>query len=92
MELATGDVKWSEPGFKTGVAIIEADGLLFVRSYQTLRLVEATPKGYTCRGEVQTHEFWKPTRNLTDFVSPVLSNGRLYIRTPEELICYRVRQ
>jgi hypothetical protein len=26
--------------------------------------------------------------NLTDFVSPVLSGGRLYIRTPEELICY----
>ena len=91
MELATGDVKWKEPGFKTGVAIIEVDGLLFVRSYQTLRLVEAAPKGYTCRGEVQTHEVWKPTRNLTDFVSPVLSAGRLYIRTPEELICYRVK-
>ena len=33
-----------------------------------------------------------PTRNLTDFVSPVLANGRLYIRTPEELICYRVKK
>ena len=91
MELATGKIHWSEPGFKTGVAIIEADGLLFVRSYGTLRLVEATPNGYKCRGSVQTHDNWKPTRNLTDFVSPVLSAGKLYIRTPEELICYRVK-
>lgn len=91
LDLATGKQRWSEPGFKAGVAIIEADGLLFVRSYRTLRLVEATPAGYFCRGEVQTHEVWKPTRNLTDFVSPVLANGRLYVRTPEELICYRVK-
>ena len=35
-------------------------------------------------------EFWKPTLNLLDMVQPVLSRGRLYIRTPEELICYHV--
>jgi outer membrane protein assembly factor BamB len=92
LDLTTGNQRWSEPAFKTGVAIIEADGLLFVRSYGTLRLVEANPKAYTCRGQVTTHAVWKPTRNLTDFVSPVLSNGRLFIRTPEELICYRVKQ
>ncbi|HWB06037.1 MAG TPA: PQQ-binding-like beta-propeller repeat protein [Verrucomicrobiales bacterium] len=91
LDLNTGNLLWSEPGFKAGVAIIEADGLLFVRSYGTLRLVEANDKSYTCRGEVKTHEVWKPTRNLTDFVSPVLSNGRLFIRTPEELICYKVK-
>ena len=44
---------------------MEADGLLLVRSYQTLRL-----------GEVKTHDVWKSTRNLTDFVSPVLAAGR----------------
>ena len=88
MELATGKILWSEPGFKTGVALIEADGLLFVRSYQTLRLIKATPAGFRQRGEVHTHDVWKPTRNLTDFVSPVLAHGRLYVRTPDELICY----
>jgi outer membrane protein assembly factor BamB len=92
MELATGKILWSDPGYKTGVAIIEADGLLFVRSYQTLRLIAAAPDACHKVGEVKTHDFWKPTRNLTDFVSPVLANGRLYIRTPEELICYRVRK
>jgi len=92
MELATGKIHWSDPGYKTGVAIIEADGLLFVRSYQTLRLIAAEPDACHHLGEVKTHDFWKPTRNLTDFVSPVLAAGRLYIRTPEELICYRVRK
>lgn len=92
LELATGEKRWSEPGFKTGIALIEADGLLFVRSYQTLRLIASTPAGFACLGTVQTHEVWKPTRNLTDFVSPVLAQGRLYIRTPEELICYRVKR
>ncbi|HEY0456797.1 MAG TPA: PQQ-binding-like beta-propeller repeat protein [Verrucomicrobiae bacterium] len=92
MELATGKIRWKEPGYKTGVAIIEADGLLFVRSYQTLHLIAAEPDACRHLGEVKTHDVWKPTRNLTDFVSPVLAAGRLYIRTPDELLCYRVKK
>ena len=88
LEAATGKVKWSEPGFRSGISHIEADGLLFVRSYQTLSLVEATPEGFRRRGTVKTHDSRKPTVNLVDFVMPVLSNRRLYVRTPEELICY----
>jgi hypothetical protein len=84
-------VKWKEPGFPTGVSHLLADGLLFVRSFQTLRLIEATPEGYRLKGRVHTHDVNRGTVNLTDFVPPVLSAGRLYIRTPEELICYNVR-
>jgi len=90
VELTTGKVMWQEPGFKVGVSLTLADGLLLVRSYQTLRLVEATPKEYQLRGEVKTHGVWKPTLNLLDFVQPVLSRGRLFVRTPQELICYEV--
>lgn len=90
IELGTGQVMWSQPGFQNGIALTEADGLLFVRSYQTLRLVAATPGGYRETGKVLTHNVWKPTLNLLDMVQPVLSRGRLYIRTPEELICYQV--
>jgi hypothetical protein len=90
LDLQTGNVLWSQPEFQAGVALTLADGLLFVRSYQTLRLVEATPEGYRLRGEVQTHAVWKPTLNLLDFSQPVLSRGRLYVRTPEELVCYDV--
>jgi hypothetical protein len=83
-------VIWSEPGYRAGVALTLADGLLFVRSYQRLRLIEANPEGCRVRGEVKTHDVWKPTLNLLDFVQPVLSRGRLYVRTPTELICYQV--
>ena len=90
IDLLTGDVRWKEPGFRSGTSHLLADGLLFVRSYQTLRLVEATPDGYHLLGEVHTHDVWKPTVNLTDIVCPVLAHGRLYVRTPEELLCYDV--
>ena len=90
LELATGKVIWSEPGYRAGVALTLADGLLFVRSYQRLRLIEANPEGCRVRGDVKTHDVWKPTLNLLDFVQPVLSRGRLYVRTPAELICYQV--
>lgn len=90
IELETGEVRWKEPGFRSGTSHLLADALLFVRCYQTLRLIEATPDGYRQRGEVHTHDVWKPTVNLTDIVSPALSRGHLYVRTPEELLCYEV--
>jgi outer membrane protein assembly factor BamB len=90
LEAETGKVKWKEPGFRNGVSITEADGLLFVRSYQTLRLIEAAPSGYRKLGEIKTHDNRQPTLNLIDLTMPVLSGGRLYLRTPEELVCYSV--
>src|SRR5262249_31957554 len=90
LDAATGKTRWSEPGFRQGISITEADGLLFVRCYQTLRLIEANPAGYRLLGEVKTHENPIPTLNLVDMIMPVLSNGRLFIKTAEELICYRV--
>jgi outer membrane protein assembly factor BamB len=90
LEAKTGKVKWQEKGFRQGIALTEADGLLFVRLYQTLRLVEATPEGYRQRGEIKIHDDRRPTINLIDLVMPVLSDGRLYVRTPGELICFRV--
>lgn len=90
IDFATGETRWKEQGFRTGTSHLLADGLLFVRCYQTLRLIEATPDGYHLRGEVHTHDVWKPTLNITDVVCPVLSRGRLFVRTPDELICYEV--
>jgi hypothetical protein len=90
VEAATGKIRWTQPGFRQGIAITEADGLLFLRSYQTLSLAEATPEGYRKLGEVHTHENRQPTLNLVDLVMPVLSDGRIYLRTCDELICYNV--
>ncbi len=90
LDLATGKLQWEQPGFQCGVAITRADGLLFVRSFQTLRLIEATPIGYKLLGQVKTHNVNKPTVNLLDFTQPILSHGKLFIRSPEELTCYHI--
>jgi hypothetical protein len=71
--------------------LITADGLLFARSFQSLYLIEATTKGYVVKGKVE-----KMFEGTSDggrdggWVIPVLSRGKLYIRTPNELICYKV--
>jgi len=94
VDMKTGKRVWSEPNFRHGVSLIIADGLIFARSYQTLRLVEATPKGYVELGKVTVHA--EPNKGshgppgLGDWTTPALSRGRLYIRTPKELICYDV--
>lgn len=90
LEAATGKVKWTEPGFRQGISLTEAEGLLFVRSYQNLKLVEASPAGYRKLGEIHTHDNRMPTLSLVDMVMPVLSGGRLYVRTCDELICFNV--
>ena len=90
VDAATGTIRWKQPGFRQGVSITEADGLLFVRCYQTLRLIEATPEAYRLRGEIKIHDNRQPTINLVDLVMPVLCDGRLYVRTPDELICFNV--
>jgi outer membrane protein assembly factor BamB len=90
VEAATGKIRWTEPGFRQGVSITEADGVLFIRCYQTLRLVEATPQGYRQLGEIKTHDTREQTLNLVDLVMPVLSGGKLYVRTCDELLCFDV--
>ncbi len=75
IDMNTGDLRWKKPGVRSGTSHLLADGLLFVRSYQTLYLIEATPERYRLLGKVHTHDVWKPTVKLTDIVCPVLSEG-----------------
>jgi hypothetical protein len=87
-----GKVKWREPGFRNGVAITEADGLLFVRSYQTLPLVEATPDGYPETGRDQGPRLQDPDgepRRPGD----AGGGGRAAVRPDaDELICFNVAE
>ena len=36
------------------------------------------------------HDNHMTSEQLIDFVTPTLSHGKLYVRTPEHLICYQV--
>jgi hypothetical protein len=96
----TGKLVWSQPqpGFQLTACLITADGLLFCRGYNTLLLVEATPKGYMEKGRVHPLQTFTndPPKDIGDtgrdngFVPPALSRGYLYVRGPTELTCFDV--
>jgi outer membrane protein assembly factor BamB len=95
VDLKTGDVKWSQPGFQHGSSHIVADGLFIIRSYQTIQLAEAVPTGFVEKGRIEkihadTRRGVAAAQGLTDWVQPILSHGKMYIRTPGELICYQI--
>ena len=87
----TGQVAWKQEGFESGVSLIAADGLLFARSFQSITLVEATPEGYREKGKVEKlHDVTNKRGEDGGWVMPVLAHGKLYVRTPGELICFKV--
>ena len=91
----TGDIVWKGEKSSFGCSLIAADGLLFVRSYKSLMLVDATRDGYKVLGkmdnmfEADGKFFDGPS--IMGFVMPVLSNGRLFVRLPGELLCLDVK-
>jgi outer membrane protein assembly factor BamB len=85
LDLRTGEVAWSQKGFDKGSALI-ADGRLIILSEKgELALAEADPKEYReiSRFRVNRKRTW---------TVPVVANGRLYLRTQEEIICFALTQ
>jgi len=91
VELKTGEVKWGGNirGEGSGsAAITMADGQIIFR-YQDgkLALVRATPSGYELNGtfmpEFQDRESW---------AHPVVSDGKLYLREQNKLMCYDLHE
>lgn len=95
-DLMTGKLRWKEPGFHLGLALTAADGLLFIHDHQRLTLVEASATGYRQTGRIEKlHDLTNLGRNsqrgLLDWSMPVISRGRLFVRTPVEIICYDIK-
>jgi outer membrane protein assembly factor BamB len=95
-DLKTGKLLWKQPGFHYGLSITAADGLLFIHDFQRLTLVEANPAAYVQKGRVEKLHPLPNTgpnshRGLLDWSMPVISKGRMVVRTPVEIICYDIR-
>jgi outer membrane protein assembly factor BamB len=90
LELATGRPVWREPGADLGtVSLTCADGHLYLRSQRgTVRLVEASPKGYRLKGVLPIPGA-VPKPGAT---APVVAGGRLYLRDDDRLWCYEVAE
>ena len=80
VELATGQVKWSQPNYGPGQVILAGDTLLALSDKGELVTVEASPNAYKeiSRAKVVTGKCWS---------SPVVANGRIYLRSTKEGVC-----
>jgi len=87
MEFKTGKVLWTDRSVGKG-SVTFADGMLICRSERgPIALVEATPAKYTELGR-----FEQPERSTApSWPYPVVSNGKLYIRDMDVLLCYDVK-
>jgi outer membrane protein assembly factor BamB len=95
-DLKTGALLWKVQGFHLGLSITTADGLLFIHDHQRLTLVEVNRNGYAQRGRIEKLHSLPNVgrgahRGLLDWSMPVIAQGRLYVRTPIEIICYDIK-
>ncbi len=97
-DLKTGKLLWKQPGFKMGLSMVSADGMLYLHDFQRLILAEANSTGYVEKGRIEKlHDIASTPssianhKGLLDWNMPVISEGRLFIRTPVELICYDIK-
>ncbi len=91
LDMKSGREMWRQKNFKQAVSCIEVDGMLYARTHQQLLLIEATPKGWHLAGKIEKLHSLPTVVNsvgLVDWVLPVVSHGRLYVRLPGELVCY----
>jgi outer membrane protein assembly factor BamB len=93
MELKTGKTMWKSGKLGKG-SIAYADGHLYCRSEAgrgadcTIALIEATPTGWK-----ETGRFNQPDHRGADnsWPQPVISNGKLFIRDQDVLLCYNIK-
>lgn len=83
VELATGNVKWEQPGFGSGNVIL-ADGKVVALSDDgRLVVVQASPAAYKelAQAKVLDGKCWS---------TPALSRGKIYVRSTKEGACLDV--
>jgi len=78
--LATGKVKWTQPGFGQGNVILAGDRVVALTDDGQLVVVKATSQAYeeVARAKVLTGKCW---------TTPALSDGHLYVRSTKEAAC-----
>ena len=84
VEVATGNIKWEQPGFGAGNIILVGDQVVALADNGEVVLVAAKPDAYKELGRVKvvTGKCWS---------TPALSDGRLYVRSTKEGACLDVK-
>jgi outer membrane protein assembly factor BamB len=80
VELATGKIKWEQPGFGAGNVILVGDTIVALTDDGQVVFVEAAPAAYKelSRTKAVGGKCWS---------TPAYSNGRIYVRSTTEGAC-----
>ena len=91
VELATGKVKWRKKvdAFLRSNQILVGDQIIVMGERGHLGLIDADPKQFQLRFLSK-----EPVLQVDGFLfqSPALSNGRLLVRSEQELVCFDLRK
>ncbi|QDT09840.1 PQQ-binding-like beta-propeller repeat protein [Stieleria marina] len=84
VELATGEIKWSQRGFGPGNCIKVGDKLVVLSDAGDVVLADAKPDGYNETGRIKaiSGKCWS---------TPAYSDGRIFVRSTQEAACLDVR-
>ena len=85
IELATGKIKWEKEGYGPGGVCLAAGTLICLGDAGQLTLVKATPESYKELSRMDN------ALNGKCWSAPVLSDGKIYIRSTLEGVCLDVR-
>ena len=86
LEFATGTVMWRDRSIGKG-SVTYADGHLYIQSENNMvGLAEATPSGYREKGRFEI-----PDKGQLSWAHPVISDGRLYVRSQDTLLVYDIK-
>jgi outer membrane protein assembly factor BamB len=87
--LSSGEIQWKERGSGNGSAAISAaDGHLYIHfANGRIVLVKADPAAYT---EVGSFEI-PGSGERPSWSHPVISDGKLYLRENNVILCYNIR-
>jgi outer membrane protein assembly factor BamB len=89
IDFKTGEVKWQEQKAPAdgSAAVMAADGCVYTRYEGGLVVLSAaSPDGYKELGR-----FTPPVVNKPAWAHPVISNGKLYLRDQNTLMCYDIK-
>ena len=80
VDIATGQVKWEQPGFGPGQVVLAGNHVLALSDAGELVAFDAKPTGYheVARAKVLDGKCW---------TTPIISNGLVFARSTKEAVC-----
>ncbi len=87
--LATGEVRWSEPGLARSSLVRAGDKLLVFGEFGDLVVVQATPIAYTTLAKTTFTDpaTGDPLLGVPCWAAPVIARGYAYLRGADRVVC-----